>query len=318
MPPAGLEAFRCKPRFYRSFGPSAAPLRRRRAVHLLAFGLHADRHVAGSSFGAVAFMLVLNAGIPRSGTVLVNAIVREWLRRRGIRYQQANPHGDELASTVAFVRRHWRSRWHHYILHTHSWDAATGAELGGDSNLVAFANFRDPRDVCVSLMRLHDHDFESAAGMTRNAFTVFQQMCRDIEPVLIPYELLVADRRSHIFRIGQCLGMAPRLSAVEEIDEATSIDRHRAVMEAVQQGRGERLVKRNNPKRVLVEDADSLINDRHIQSGAAGRWRSELTAAQMDAANERFSDLLDIYGYAGEVSPANDAAPQSTTGRPDE
>ena len=46
-------------------------------------------------------MIVLNAGVPRSGTVLVNAILRELFALRKVPVAQANPHGAALPQLLA-------------------------------------------------------------------------------------------------------------------------------------------------------------------------------------------------------------------------
>ncbi len=68
-------------------------------------------------------------------------------------------------------------------------------------------------------------------------------------------------------------------------------------MEKVKSGEMDGLAHRQNTNRVLVEDPRTLINDRHIQSGASGRWRQELSEAERNAANERFAGLIQRYGY---------------------
>lgn len=69
-------------------------------------------------------------------------------------------------------------------------------------------------------------------------------------------------------------------------------------MEQVQAGTRKKLAHRKNRKRVLVEDKETLINDRHIQSGSAGRWKTELTVEQQQMATERFAPILKRYGYS--------------------
>jgi hypothetical protein len=242
-------------------------------------------------------MIVLNAGVPRSGTVLVNAILRELFKGANVPTGQANPHGPDLPRVIRHLQQTGQDRHRTVLVHTHSWDGETASLLSGSPHVVAFLNYRDPRDVCVSLMRLHDHDFDTAAQMTEGSFQLFDACAASIEPMVIPYELLAADKPGHIFQIARRLGFWPGMDRVSEIDEATSIDRHRAVMEKVQAGEIDKLARRRNSKRVLVEDPATLINDRHIQSGVAGRWRTELEKDQQARASERFAPLLKRFGY---------------------
>lgn len=242
-------------------------------------------------------MIIFNAGVPRSGTVLVNAILRQIFEANGIRIAQANPHGEALPRLIRTLQRTAQDRYKTVLVHTHSWDGETDAMLRGSPFVTGFVNYRDPRDVCVSLMRLHDHDFDTAARMTLGAFQTFDTMAHQTDLMILPYERLIADKPGHIFQIAQRLGFWLGQDQVDRIDDATSVDRHKAVMEKVQAGTIDGLARRQNTNRVLVEDPKTLINDRHIQSGASGRWRQELSEADQNAANERFADLLKRYGF---------------------
>lgn len=242
-------------------------------------------------------MIVLNAGVPRSGTVLVNAILRKLFEMARAPIQQLNPHGDELTQAIASLQRSGRDRHRTTLIHTHTWTRHAGQLLRASPFVAGFANYRDPRDVCASLMRLHDHPFDAAATMTENSFLHFDAMAQELDLMIIPYERLVADPQGHIFQIARRLGFWPGLDRVAEIDAATSMDRHREVMEKVQAGELDTLRRRENRHRVLVEDKATLINDRHIQSGRFGRWRDEIAADLHGVANERFADLIKRYGY---------------------
>ncbi|MEM6663337.1 MAG: sulfotransferase domain-containing protein [Pseudomonadota bacterium] len=242
-------------------------------------------------------MIILNAGVPRSGTVLVNAIVRAVLSAQGAVSQQLNPHANELPHLIRRIQTEGVDRLRNFLVHTHSWDDETSAMLQASRHLVAFGNYRDPRDVAVSLMKLHDLDFDIALEATERYFTGFGRMTREIDLMVVPYELLVGGKRAMIFQIASHLGVWLTLERVAAIDAETSVDRHKAVMEKVQSGEGDNLKTRENRHRTLVEDGTTLINDRHIQSGAHGRWRTELSADQQSAAQERFAPLLKRYGY---------------------
>jgi hypothetical protein len=242
-------------------------------------------------------MIVFNAGVPRSGTVLVNAILRQIFEANGIRIAQANPHGEALPKLIRTLQRTAQDRYKTVLVHTHSWDAATAGMTRSSLFVTGFINYRDPRDVCVSLMRLHEHDFETAVRMTLASFRIFDAMAHEADLMILPYERLVADKAGHIFQIARKLGFWLGLDQVDRIDEATSVDRHKAVMEKVQSGELDGLSRRQNTNRVLVEDPKTLINDRHIQSGASGRWKEELSERDQNAANDRFGELLKRYGY---------------------
>lgn len=242
-------------------------------------------------------MIILNAGVPRSGTVLVNAIVRELLRdiARGI--FQYNPLGAELVRVVRILQETGQHLHRTCLIHTHTWGPEIAQRLSGETHMRAIVNYRDPRDVCVSLMKLHENELDLTMQAVEQYFGFMDSCARDTGALVMPYELLATYPQAAIFQIARHLGLWPGLDRVEAIAEATSIDKHRAVMEQVQAGERENLTQRRNRKRMLVEDKETLITDRHIQSGEAGRWRTELTEEQQKATSERFAAILRRYGY---------------------
>lgn len=243
-------------------------------------------------------MIILNAGIPRSGTVMVNAILRQILKTTGAFVTQANPHGEELPQLIRDVQRSGKDKYRSVLIHLHTWHTGATALLAGSPFVTGFVNYRDPRDVCVSLMRLHDHDLQTATTMTTNAFIHFESTVEALDLMVIPYELLVQNPGAHIFQIGRRLGIWLGMEEIERIRQETSADKHAAIMKKVQAGALENLQSRANTNRVLIEDPRSLINDRHIQSGAAGRWRTELSETDQRRVNDVFAPLIQRYGYA--------------------
>lgn len=242
-------------------------------------------------------MLILNAGVPRSGTVLVNAMIRALLKQANVGTLQANPHGRELTRLVGRLTLNGDHRHKAVLVHTHSWDAETARILSADPQVVAFANYRDPRDVCVSLMRLHELTFADALNVVPQLFATFEATVIATGAMVMPYELLVAAKEAHVFQIARKLGLWPTLPQVHAVVEETSIERHRKIMEDVASGKAEHVAERQNRQRMLREDRMTLINDRHIQSGASGRWREELDETQQAEINKAFAPILERYGY---------------------
>ena len=242
-------------------------------------------------------MLILNTGVPRSGTVLVNAMIRAFLRQQGIVPGQANPHGNQLSQLCNALLRSGTYRHKPILIHTHSWDRDTAGLLAGNPHVATFANYRDPRDVCVSIIKLHELAFETAMDAVTLYFQEFEATVRDTNAMVIPYELLVSGKQGFAFQIARHIGFWPTFAQIDEVCEETSVERHRQVMDDVNSGAAKNVVERQNRHRTLREDPRTLINDRHIQSGATGRWRAELTPDQQETATEKFRPLLERYGY---------------------
>lgn len=243
-------------------------------------------------------MIIINAGVPRSGTVLVNAIVRHLLRDVTPSIAQANPTGAELLPLLKKLISTGEDKIRPCLIHTHSWSQEVAAVLASHPSVRTLVNFRDPRDVTVSLMKLHDHNLENAARLAEASFTQMAECMRENCDLALPYELLIPGKKLAIYSIGQLLGIRPSLRKIGLICEDTSIENHRSVMKRVQKGSLKTIVRRNNTNRILAEDKVTLINDRHIQSGEAGRWRNELPIAQQTLITDRFAQVLDHFGYA--------------------
>ena len=66
-------------------------------------------------------MIVFHAGIPRSGTVLVGAIVRAIFEGAGKSVTQHNPHGAELPVLMSWLLETRQDRSGVDLVHTHGW-----------------------------------------------------------------------------------------------------------------------------------------------------------------------------------------------------
>lgn len=112
----------------------------------------------------------------------------------------------------------------------------------------------------------------------------------------IRYEELVASVPAAIAEIAAALGLQTTEAEIAQIHAETSPDRHADVMRKVAAaGPGSRRIE--TMRRVMHEDPVTLINDRHIQSGQAGRWRSELTPEEQDKVAARLQPWLAQYGF---------------------
>jgi hypothetical protein len=240
-------------------------------------------------------MLILNLGVPRSGTVLVHNIIRNILDNFSVPYVSVNT--NEAKTEEFLADCDFQSQ--HILLHAHSMGPNMRRVIKEGKNVVAFFNYRDPRDVLVSLMHLHDHSFEDALKMTDASFVYLLEALKIGRFMFIPYRHLIQAQEAFVFMIGQRFGSVIDLATVSRITAMTSVDKHRAEMERVRDASpAEDDIKvLNNRHRKLKESATSLINDRHIQSGKIGRWRLELTPEQQAVATARFERVIKRLGF---------------------
>ncbi|MCG6902505.1 MAG: hypothetical protein LJE68_07465 [Rhodobacter sp.] len=70
-------------------------------------------------------MIVFNAGVPRSGTVLVGAILRALYAEARVATALDNAQGPELPRHLGTLIETGRARREVRLIHTHSWDPET-------------------------------------------------------------------------------------------------------------------------------------------------------------------------------------------------
>ena len=237
-------------------------------------------------------MLILNLGVPRSGTVMVFNIFREILTRKNVSFRHVNTN---LRDTDRFLASF--DYGENVLMHSHSMSSLVQQALH-DSRTFGFFNYRDPRDVLVSLMKLHEHEFDHTLDFVTKSFKGFQDAVKLRQRVMfVPYEHLIVAPDVFIFQLAHRLGIFLDLVTIAAVREATSREAHQKVMSEV---REEAIDVRHvrGAGRPVVESTKHLINDRHMQSGESGRWRQELSPAQQKKANERFEPILRRLGYS--------------------
>ena len=237
--------------------------------------------------------LILSLGVPRSGTILIFNVLREALALRGIPFTTVNTNYPE---TTAFLSGYDFSG--RVLMHAHNVLPEVQKVLSRP-DVQAFFNYRDPRDVLVSMKKLHDYDFQKCMELVEISFAQLTTARRFPGVMFIPYPHLMAAPETLIFQVAQKAGVFLGLEEVARIRKATSIENHTKIMKQVGSEQVPVQVRRN-PKRTMRESTVHFINDRHIQSGRSGRWMRELTAEEQGIATRHFKPLLLELGFEKE------------------
>lgn len=241
-------------------------------------------------------MIIFNMGIPRSGTIWTFNVIRELLQMEGQTYKQISVNGpqqvDLCLNALAKLVHDSDTNW---ILHFHD-VTDLAIETAEKYDVRPFFNFRDPRDVVVSQMRLHDVSFDDAVSMTDEAYVQFERVGQMPNVMLVPYEHLKLHMPAIIFQIATRLGFVVSARQITAIIEATSLERHREIMESMSNTQAN-VATVNQGTREIRIDQEHLLTDRHIQSGAIGRWKSELNPTQQSRCCERFEPIVEALGF---------------------
>ena len=173
-------------------------------------------------------MLILNMGVPRSGTTWAYNVFRHILDNKGLAYEVSNPSGGPAVDALLASS----SPDKNMIMHFH--DVTENVKKRACApDCSAFFNVRDPRDIVVSQMQLHDAEFHEAAEMTLTAFWSLQQASAIPGLMLIPYEHIKDHAEALIYQMALKLGQFITPQEAAEIAELTSIGKHREKMNHV-------------------------------------------------------------------------------------
>ena len=234
-------------------------------------------------------MLILNGGIPRSGTTWVNHVVRQCLGLVKAEYDLVNT--NSVGEVNNFISGYKISPGKHTIMHYHDvTPALISFAQENKNNVRSFFNYRDPRDVVCSQMKMRNIPFEKAKEMTGVAYLNINSVVKISGTMFIPYTHLVASPETLIFQIAVKLGSLPSLADIKTICANTSFDSHKKQMEKSSD-------QKNDGRKVVVGKGDSMFGKNHLQSGETGRWKTELSSEQKETANRYFADIIDKLGF---------------------
>ena len=248
-------------------------------------------------------MIVLNMGIPRSGTVWAFNVFRAVWDLAGLEFRT------EQWNSERDVKDHLPgiSAAENVLIHTHDFTEDVNS-LARRPGVRSFFSYRDPRDVVVSQMKLHDVPFTVAEEMTAFAYKSLPGAMTVPRIMFLPYDHIVAHAPALIFQMAARLDILLNCQKMNQIAEATSSERHRRTMDELNKQTGSTssspIGSLNTGARDIRYWKASLITDRHIQSGRTGRWRDELTPEQQKHVCARFAQIVQSLGFDCE-EPAN-------------
>ena len=237
-------------------------------------------------------MLILAGGTPRSGTTWLTNIVQNLLKVKSLEFDTVNANSPQEVRNS--VLEHVLGR--HRVVHFHAVIPVVG-HLARKQQATVWYAFRDPGDIVVSQMGLRNIPFEPALKMTAAAVNQLNQAIQSPEVNLVPYGALMQDPEGHTFQIARSLGMLVKTSEIREVLDACSFERNKAEVERLDRGEGV-FHEQHTQTRTIRSNPETLVTDRHIQSGKLGRWREELDEAQQARIEQSFAEYYKVLsGY---------------------
>ena len=260
-------------------------------------------------------MLIINGGMPRSGTVLVGNLIRLMLERRGIGWRRYNPQERRHLPNLLKLAQTPITKGS-IIVHTHLINAEIIECLERRDDTVMLWNHRDPRDALVSLMQLHDLSLEDGIEAL-HVYGHATEIAHTAPSALkITYERLIEDLAGHIHQFASHLRFTLQPGEVDDLIRSTSPKAHSGVMQQLNDNTLEQTRTIQTKRRMMREDPKTLINDRHIQSGRIGRWHTELPGETHDDVNAELAHWIRLFGYAEANSGVSRPEQPAGTERP--
>jgi Sulfotransferase domain len=167
-------------------------------------------------------------------------------------------------------------------------------------NAIGIYTFRDIRDVYISSMTQRLKSFAEVwqEGFIENCLENYQRWTSLPNVLVSHYESIMADLTQEVRRIAAHLNLSIQPATCEAIAHNYALD---VQQERVKQFKEQLLKTPLNPNdhRQIVDyhDETTLLHMNHISSAKVGRWRSDLSQAEIAAIENNVHDWCAQRGY---------------------
>ena len=247
--------------------------------------IYIRQRTSGHLFSAGKNGVILNCGGPRTGSTLLNMILKEILQ---VKLSSENNY---VESTSEFSSR--LSAYSHFsLIKTHRYFSNIQA-LINSGQVIAFMTHRDIRDVTVSLCQkgwVSDiSQFIESKDLKQIAYSSIAYANIDGMNIL-SYQQLMEELGQSIAYVADKLGIKLSESQVDEIKRTVSKDNVSRKIDQISH------VGHND---LELDEATGLHKD-HIKDGKSGKWRDILTADEARTIADECREYMAIFGYEHE------------------
>lgn len=244
-------------------------------------------------------MIVLVAGMARSGSMWVFNVTRELIQAGGAELtpQEAwNGLDDRIRALLSSPPE--TDRWH--CLKTHS---VYEVER---SDVKVITTVRDVRECMLSFMRFMRCDFEQGLAAARGMMAVASYYCRlpNSKALKLNYRGVEAKPVVTAQAIARFLGLEVDPGVVSAICARYSKSEVKRLIGALPQeqelGAGKRFDKvKNRDGSYRMIDCRTFFQSNHITSSQKGEWRTAFTPEQQERLMAVVGEWLGAYGFGG-------------------
>jgi len=247
--------------------------------------IYIRQRISGRLFSTGSNGVVLNCGGPRSGSTLLNMIIKEILL---FKLESENNYVDDPKR----YSERLSSYAHFSLIKTHRLFSNTQG-LIRKGQIIAFMTHRDIRDVTVSLYQkgwIGDIDeFIESKDLKQIAFSSIAY-AKMIGMNVLSYQQLMDDPRGAISFVASKLSVQLSDEQIDHISNTVST-------ENVSLKIGQ--INLEDDSEVRLDGATGLHMD-HIKDGKSGKWRDILSTKEADAIAGECSDYMTLFNYQNE------------------
>ena len=204
----------------------------------------------------------------------------------------------EMAATTGPVKTHFLSTSFTppdltapatHLIKTHEVDnQAALAWLTANATHILIT-LRDPRDAIASLIQYHNHDFPRALDHVHRATSLCVKFAPDQRAKLYHYETKFFDDPKTLPQLAECLALATPLESLAHIFKNARRENIEKYISTLPTKPG---ILRERITGDLLDPETHWHTHHSGRTGQPGRWKTLLTPAQIQTAEQRLADVV--------------------------
>ena len=262
-------------------------LRRLKYTNIFYFStlVYLKQKLSGQCFNPGRSGVILNCGLPRSGSTLLNLMIKEILVKGIISEDNYVDNHKQLSERLSSYK-------HSSLIKTHAFFPNVGS-LIKRGQVIAFMTHRDIRDVVVSLCQKgwvdNIFEFVKSKDLKNMAYTsiAYSQITG---MNIISFDEMMSDPKSIISFLASKLNISLTNDEIDQIAKNVSKEE---IMNKVK-----KLHEEDDSAGKF--DKSSGLHSNHISDAKSGKWKYTLTPEEVNIVSGECFEYLELFGYSNE------------------